>query len=90
MSKEKKVCLEDSQVKRLGHDAYMLGKHGDKAEGICDTVAEIVKDSTTTEERIGKLKGAKKKKDKSMTSEVERFVVGRVLNKLKTKWDDFF
>jgi len=74
MSKEKKVSLEDSQVKRLAHDAYMLGKHGGRAEDICDTVADIVKDSTTTEERIGKLKGAKKKKEEKepLTAFIEK------------------
>jgi len=92
MSKKKgTVCLEDSQVKRLAHDSFMMGKHGSKAEDVCPTVEEIVKEATTTEERLGK---QKKKKGEvgfidGMGKKAEKKVIGKIKEKLGALGDFF-
>lgn len=84
MSKKKIVCLEDSQVKRLAHDSFMMGKHGAKAEDVCPTVEDIVKESTTTEERIGKL-NKKKKKETGILDGIGKKAEKGIIKGIKSK-----
>ena len=92
MSKKKTVCLEDSQVKRLAHDSFMMGKHGAKADDICPTVEDIVKEATTSEERMGKLK-SKTKKEVDIITGVTKKAEKKLLKGIKSKLGalgDFF
>lgn len=83
MSKKKgTVCLEDSQVKRLAHDSFMMGKHGAKAQDVCPTVEEIVKESTTAEERIGKFT-KKTKKEVDLITGVSKKAEKKIVKKIK-------
>ena len=85
------LCLEDSQVKRLAHDSFMMGKHGSKAEDVCPTVEEIVKEATTTEERLGKQK--KKKGEESLIDGVSKKAQRNIVKGIKSKLGalgDFF
>jgi len=92
MSKKKgTVCLEDSQVKRLAHDSYIMGKHGASAKDVCPTVEEIVKEATTVEERLGK---QKKKKGEvgildGMGKKAERGIIKGIKSKLGALGDFF-
>lgn len=70
-------------MKRLAHDSFMMGKHGAKAEDVCPTVEEIVKDSTTAEERIGKL-GKKTKKEADFITGLSKGAERKIVEKIKS------
>lgn len=89
MKKEKPICLDDSQIKRLQTDTAKLAKgiHDD----ICPTVEEMYNENVPKELRISK---AQKKKKEQREDAVERTVkqwIGRrILKKIEEKTEGFF
>jgi len=61
MTKKEKVCLEDSQIKRLQTDTAKLAKGIN--EDICPTVEEMYNENVPKEIRISKAQKKKKAKD---------------------------
>ena len=91
VKKKGTVCLEDSQVKRLAHDSYIMGKHGANAKDVCPTVEEIVKEATTVEERLGKQK--KKKGEVGILDGIGKKAEKGIVKGIKSKLEalgDFF
>lgn len=91
MSKEKKICIDDSQVTRLMTDTAKLAKGIDK--DICPTVREMYKEHVPKDVGISKAKkGKQKKKDEDGGSgDALEWVAKRIDRKLnvKGKIDEF-